>query len=64
MVLVFLGVLESLVALVLKVFPASLMDTQEVPDRRASPETQACQAVLGWMVLVEKMGSQEVQDTV
>lgn len=64
MVLVFLGVLESLVALVLKVFPASLMDTQEDPDRRASLETQACQAVLGWMELVEMMGSQEVQDTV
>lgn len=63
-VLVFLVILESLVVLVLKVFPENRMGIQVAPDPKASPETQVSQAVVDWTVLVEKMASQEVQATV
>lgn len=62
--LVYLVTLESPVVLEAKVFPESLMDTQEVPDLKASPETQVSQEAGGWTVLAETMGSQEVQGTV
>lgn len=61
--LVCLVILESPVVLVAKVFPESLTDIQEVPDPKASPETQASQVAGDWMVLAETMASQEVQDT-
>lgn len=62
--LVFLVVLENLVVLVAKVFLEIRSDTQEARDPKASPETQASQAVVDWTELVEKMESQEVQGTV
>lgn len=63
-VLVSLEILESLVVLVLKVFPESRTGTQEDPDPKASPETRVSQAAVGWTELGETMGSREVQDTV
>lgn len=62
--LVSLVILESLVVLVLKVFPENHMDIQVAPDPKACPETQVSQAVVDWTALVEKMVSQEVQATV
>lgn len=61
--LVCLVILESPVALVLKVFPENLTDIQEALDPKASPETQASQVVEGWMEVGEMTGSQEPQGT-